>query len=388
MKVAYVSILSAEDPNTWSGLNFSIANCLRREGIDVTLVGPLYNPPRAFLSKARSKFRQVTSGRQFLWTRHTRLLRAYSREVARRLAYLECDVIFSPGTEAVAYLPHHVRTPVVLWTDASIGSMVDYYPWYRGLAPQCLAEAMECDTRVLRRAALACYTSEWAADAAIKLHGAQRDRVAVVPFGPNLASTVRKTEIAGLVSSRLRFPWKFLLVGVDWERKGGDLALAIVGELNRRGFPSELNVVGCHPPRTRAVPPYLKLHGFVNRQDESGRTRLTAFFRDSTFFLLPSLADATPVVYCEAMAHALPCIGTWTGGIPSVVRDGITGHLPQPGASVDEYVRRILESTDPIRYEAMARAAQHDSATRLNWDSSGARLKELLEERIAKVCVQ
>ncbi len=384
MKIAYVSIHSAEDPTTWSGLNRSIVDCLRGQNLDVTLVGPLYNPRQALVSKVRSKLRAVAAGRRFLWTRDHALLRAYGCDLAQRLARVECDVIFSPGTEAIAYLPESVRTPVAFWTDTPLAPLVNYYPWYTGLAPRCVREAVETDTRALARATLACYSSDWAATAAVALHGAAPGKLAVLPFGPNLDSAVAEAAIADLVRQRLQTPWRFLFVGVDWLRKGGDHALAVVTELNRRGFPSELDVVGCQPPAGRpALPAFVRLHGFVDRREAAGRRRLTEFFQRATFFLLPTIAEAFGVVFSEAAAHALPALATRTGGIPTAVRDGITGHLFAPDATVADWVDRILLSANPARYEALARAARLDSVTRLNWPASGVRLRNLLEEKIA-----
>ncbi len=376
MKIAYVTVLSAEDPLSWSGLNRSIADCLRAQGLEVVLVGPLFDRRRAFLSKVESKLRSLATGRRHLWTRNLSLLRFYGRKLAQELARVDCDLIFSPATEALAYLPDGVRQPVVFWTDAPMAAMVDYYPWYTGLAPRCLAESLATDTRLFQRASLVCFSSEWAAQSAIAQHGVAPHRIAILPFGPNLDTTVAEAEIPAVVAPRLQPPWRFLFVGVDWVRKGGALAVAVVAELNRRGHPARLDVVGCTPPGP--VPDFVKLHGFVSRREPAGRAQLAALFRRATFFLLPTLADATPVVFCEALAHALPCLGTRTGGVPSVVRDGVTGHLFAPAARATEWADRIIESARAGRYEAMARAAQCDSATRLNWAASGARLKSLL----------
>jgi glycosyltransferase involved in cell wall biosynthesis len=383
MKIAYVSIEPADDPNAWSGLNQSIADCLRRQNLEVNLVGPLYHSRRAFVSKVRSRLRQWPGGRRFLWTRDPSLLRAYGRDLARRLAALDCDVIFSPGTEAIAHLPASVRTPVVFWTDAPVAAMLDYYPWYSGLDPRAASEAMATDSRALHRATLACYSSEWAAGVAVTAHGAAPDKVAVLPFGPNLDSTVTEAEIAGLTRQRLQPPWRFLFVGVDWARKGGDHALAVVAELNRRGCPSELDVMGCAPPPDRAARrPFVRWHGFVDRRQADGRRRMAEAYRRATFFLLPSRAEAFGVVFCEAAAHGLPALAVRTGGIPAAVRDGAGGHLFAPDASVADWADRIQASALPVRHEEMSRAAHQDFAARLNWPAIGARLRTLLETTV------
>jgi glycosyltransferase involved in cell wall biosynthesis len=58
--------------------------------------------------------------------------------------------------------------------------------------------------------------------------------------------------------------------------------------------------------------------------------------------------------------------------VPTVVVDGETGILDDPGAAAESYAGRILAlMKDRPRYEVMARAAAARSASMLNWDVAG-----------------
>jgi glycosyltransferase involved in cell wall biosynthesis len=383
LRIAYVSIQPADDINAWSGLNHNIATCLRAQGAQVELIGPLAHAPRILWSKVRAVLRGWLTGRRHLWTRDLGLLRYYARETARRLETVDCDVVFSPGTEPITYLPKSIDKPVAFWTDAPFGAMLDYYPWYTGLGKGCIDEGLASDTEALRRTALGVYSSDWAARLAVEKHAAIPARLGVIPFGSNLKSSVAETEIDDLVNQRLRPPWRFLFVGVDWERKGADTVLAAVTELNRLGLPSEMIVVGCQPPQhIMPLPAFVKLEGFIDKRTEEGRQRMAALYRSTLLFFMPSNAEAFGVVFCEANAHAVPCLATATGGIPTIIQEGKNGRLLPLNAPVADYVQKIRETTDPLVYRQMAHDTLRAYRERLNWEVGGERLMALLRDTI------
>jgi len=57
---------------------------------------------------------------------------------------------------------------------------------------------------------------------------------------------------------------------------------------------------------------------------------IIAYYSASDLSILPSLMEATSISGLEAMAASLPLVGTTVGGIPELVKDGITGYLCDP----------------------------------------------------------
>jgi len=45
-------------------------------------------------------------------------------------------------------------------------------------------------------------------------------------------------------------PIKFLFVGVDWKRKGGDIALETIDLLDKKGYDVHFTACGCTPPNS------------------------------------------------------------------------------------------------------------------------------------------
>jgi glycosyltransferase involved in cell wall biosynthesis len=308
------------------------------------------------------------------------MLRHYAQSAASRLEGRQYDLLFSPGTEPVAFLPARLKTPLVFWTDAPFAAMHDYYPWYQNLASQSIEAAMQCDRLALQRAAAAVYSSEWAAETAVHAHKAEPSKISVIPFGANVTANIKPEHLERVIPERLKAPWRFLFVGVEWERKGGDKAVAVVAELNRRGYASELIVVGCDPRRLgRKLPAFVRIEGFLDKRTPPGMARLNELYRSSLFFLMPSVAEAYGLVFCEANAYGVPCLSTRTGGIPAIVEDDINGKLFHPNATPNCFVEYILAATVCSIYRQLASGALSSYERKLNWAASGWKIKNLID---------
>ncbi len=59
-------------------------------------------------------------------------------------------------------------------------------------------------------------------------------------------------------------------------------------------------------------------------------------------FVLPTLADFSPMALCEAMAMELPVIATAVGAIDELVADGDNGYLVPPG-DAEAFRQRLLD---------------------------------------------
>jgi glycosyltransferase involved in cell wall biosynthesis len=235
--------------------------------------------------------------------------------------------------------------------------------------------------RAARNVSLALYASDWAARSAREAYALSAEKVAVVPFGANLDPLPSAREVDAAIAARPRDVCRLLWIGVEWERKRGAMAIEIAQRIADAGTPVELVMVGCRPPDGCQLPAWVSVEGFVSKSTAEGRARLAELFTRSHFFVMPSLAEAYGLVYCEAAAFGVPSVATRTGGVPSIVVDGETGILEEPGADAERYAARILPLIrSRTEYEAMAYAACARSETRLNWDVAGRDVMARIEE--------
>jgi glycosyltransferase involved in cell wall biosynthesis len=375
MKVAFVTDRDPLDVHAWSGSIYHIYDTLCQTGIDITSVGNLANRyrPRNLIKKLA----YLSVGAKYHWYRDRLVVRSFGAQLERRLEMIDHDIVFSPGTVPIACL--RTEKPIVIWTDATFGQMVDFYPDFTDLARETITQGHDLEKVALSKCLLAIYTSDWAARSAQDDYGVIRKRVAVVPFGGNVASKYSEREIACFVERRIGSICKLLFIGVDWRRKGGELAIEIVRSLNDRGIESELHVVGCHAPV--GLPDYVKSHGFVSKRVERERKLLDELYQTATFFVLPTQADCVPVVLAEASAYGLPILSTAVGGVSTVVEDKVNGRtfpLTESATEYCDYIISLLRSPD--RYRQTSFAALHRYQRMLNWKAAGKRVRQLLEE--------
>jgi hypothetical protein len=60
----------------------------------------------------------------------------------------------------------------------------------------------------------------------------------VIPWGANFECNRTLDDIHTTIKAKSKRPCKLLFIGVDWVRKGGDIALRVVKELNENGLDS------------------------------------------------------------------------------------------------------------------------------------------------------
>jgi glycosyltransferase involved in cell wall biosynthesis len=301
-----------------------------------------------------------------------------ARDLARRLTPRLApgfDVIVTPaGITEIALLRTDI--PIVYAHDATFDLLNDYYPRFTGLLASNVREGHLLERMAVSRAALLTYPSEWAARSAREVYGAPAERVHVISWGANLDGAPRR---ARATRPRPRDACSLLFVGMDWERKGGPVALDALRALRRRGVNARLTVVGCRPPEVEGeagvrVIPRLDKGGWW------GRIRLARLYLDAHFLLLPTRADCTPVVLAEASAHGVPSLAADTGGLRGAVTEGENGYLLPPDADGEAYAALLEEIyRDPARHHALSCASRAAYEQRLNWDRWAGRMSALLD---------
>jgi glycosyltransferase involved in cell wall biosynthesis len=115
---------------------------------------------------------------------------------------------------------------------------------------------------------------------------------------------------------------------------------------------------------------FARFEGVVPNQD------MPRYYAIADVTVLPSLQEATSVTGLEAMASALPVVGTTVGGIPTLIEHGRSGLLVAPGNSEALAAAVIRTLQDPALAESLGAAARHRVCESFSWGSVAAETEQ------------
>lgn len=382
MKLGYVTNYDSRSltrSNEWSGTGYHIAQSLEKQAIPLAYVGPLDDQLIYRLVQKYKRHYHELFKQKYLKNPAPYILKDYARQISNKLLKTNVDLIFSASANPIAYLD--CKQPIVFWADASFASLLDFYPDYSNLCQETIRDWHRVEQLSHQKCQLAIYSSDWAAQAAINHYRIDESKVKVVPFGANIEVEHSLYEVKDLIESRPSKLCKLLFLGVEWYRKGGDVALKVATELNKAGLNTELTIVGCQPITEDPLPNFVKPLGFISKSTDQGKARISQLIAESHFLLLPSLADCTPIVLCEANSLGVPCLTTNVGGIPTIVKDNLNGKTFDVTANPLEYSNYVTNLfANYSSYIELALSSFNEYESRLNWNAAGKAVRKLLLE--------
>jgi len=153
-----------------------------------------------------------------------------------------------------------------------------------------------------------------------------------------------------------------------------------VNRLNEAGKKTLLFVVGDDIPENHRLNKHIVSFGFINKNLAGGEAQLIGLLKESSFLLLPTRADCTPVAFSEANSYALPVISTDVGGIPSVVTEK-NGRSFEIEDFIDEAIAFILNtSPGTTSYSELCLNSYRHYREKLSWIQVQNKFKEILQE--------
>jgi phosphatidylinositol alpha-1,6-mannosyltransferase len=113
--------------------------------------------------------------------------------------------------------------------------------------------------------------------------------------------------------------------------------------------------------------------GFASPDD------LQSAYRRAAVFAMPSRNEGFGLVYLEAMAHGLPCVGSVHDAAGDVIDDGVTGFLVDQSDCAGLAARLVQLLSDDSLRRRMGRAGQRRLRDRFSYSSFRDRFVDLCE---------
>jgi D-inositol-3-phosphate glycosyltransferase len=206
----------------------------------------------------------------------------------------------------------------------------------------------------------------------VRHYGAEASRIAVVPCGVDTELFAPGDQSAARAALGLDDRPRLLYVGRLAPIKGLETLLDGMARLRAAGSRAQLCIVGGdadepldgHEGELRARLSRLDLRDTVTFVGAQPQERLRAWYVAADATVLPSYYESFGMVALEAMACGSPVVASRVGGLPTTVRDGVTGVLvPEHDPAVlADTLERVLDDAD-LRWrlgrEGVRWAAQH-----------------------------
>jgi glycosyltransferase involved in cell wall biosynthesis len=381
IRVGFLSAFNYLDLTQWSGTLFYMQQALIQNGFHVTHLGT----PKVYPTWQRKLLYYGENFRNVLFPPSARppIRQQWLNQVEARIREANCDFIFAPiASKEIASL--NTSVPIIYLSDstAKLFCQEHFYTHVQGkqskLKRSTLEEIELFEAIALAKAEHVIYPSQWAAQSAIEDYGIAPSKVSTIPFGANLEHPPTAAEVLQNRQTNPLVPCRLLFVGMNWQRKGGDIAYQTLLELLRRNINAELAIVGTVPPphirhEKLTVIPHL------DKNSPQQRQHLNQLLQQSHFLLLPSRAECYGIALCEASAFGLPVLTTAVGGISTVVRNGRNGYKLPLAASSSDYADLLVQIlANPAHYQQLTLLSRTEYDQRLNWNCWAEGVYDLL----------
>jgi len=377
-KIAFLSDGDPRDKSLWSGTMYMMYSSFIQLGYEVEWI-----PATKYTEKEINFIERVASIHEKIlnrtFNRYQNLTKAFiaSRRIENKLKEADFDLLFvSNAINDIVFL--NIKQPIIYVNDILYDQHINYYPAYKGLGWYSKKILRYLEKKALQKCSAVLLPSEWSVDRAIDYYKLPSDKVHLLRFGANI-DVPQKNNFQ---PKKLTQPITFLFLSVEWERKRGDIALDTVELLVKKGYNVKLKVVGCIPPKESNL---MEVIPFLNKNNPKDYQELKDILVSSHFLFVPTEAECYGVVFCEASAYGLPSITTATGGVTSIVKDGINGFALPLNAKADEYAKIIepfLINESKFQELSKTSRARYDQA--LNWDVWRNELRNILNKIFEK----
>lgn len=290
--------------------------------------------------------------------------RARTRSVDRRLRRRlpEFDVVLQVGGLFASFRGDNPK-PVTLFCDYTTKLAELNYPLWFGMSKRVAEEWYALETALYQSCAMVFTASQNTRASLVQHYAVDPSRARVVGLGVH---EVYEHPAKSYDESTI------LLVGIDFERKGGPTVLRAFAKVRKHLPRAKLVIVG---PRAEGSQEGVVWLGYL-----PDRKQLHQLFSEATVVALPSVCEPFGFALIEGMSHGLPVVGSYADAMPEIIEEGQTGYLVPAGEADALADRLICLLSSPDICARMGSAGRARVVKQFLWKQVVQRIEEGLRE--------
>lgn len=301
-------------------------------------IGPV-NPPVVMRQKVWSKLCRIAGAQgSFFFFSEGRLKRIADEVHSKCQADARLD-FFHGFTPWILTRP---QRSYIAWSDCTFRDYVNIFHRREQFRRDDLERIEQSEAAWLKNASRVLFTSQWAAERAVRDYSLNADRVGSVGIFGEIDLPVRDAYTGGR---------EFAFVSTNFEAKGGRTVLAAFREVRKRHPDARLIIVGDRPSDASPEPGVTST-GFLRKEIPVEYRRFQQILSGARALVNATRCDICPVLFIEAGYVGCPVISTNKFAIPEIVDHGHTGLLlddsAQPSALAGA-MTWMLEHTNEYR---------------------------------------
>ena len=263
------------------------------------------------------------------------------------------------------------KTPVVIYTDYVVTMTAKAGKAYRMALPeQKIQVRIEQERAAFQRAAFVLTRSKAVANEVANEYRVGREKVLAAGGGSNVTRGVAFAAARPLAAGG-----RFLFVGRDFHRKGGDIVLTAFYQV-RKAYPFATLTMLTNAPNA------ITEDGVTSMSEISTDTLLSAY-RNSDVLVLASRFETWGDVLIEAMAAGLACVCPHAPPLDEIVLDGETGTLV--GDQSPEAFASAMKAfaANPRKSREMGEAGMARVNACFTWDITAEKIASRIDAAVA-----
>lgn len=361
------------DPQTWSGSSYYFFSALKRKNVLCAALSAKPSKATEYLLKGLS-FHPDIDKWKFKFHLNTHYYGQMTKAVIKEIGRLkdneaDYNVILQIG--AWYDLTKRNNALTVSYHDGNLQALLNSPFGYPKINGKVIERALRYEKRLYEKIDLIFPMSAWLANSFIKDFGVSPKKLLPVGAGINLPY-ISETENKDYTRPNLLF------VGKQFERKGGKFLLEAFHIAKKEIRDLTLTIIG---PSLTQLPDGARCLDFLSKNTEEGVKRLLSEYAAASVFVMPSLYEPFGIVFAEAMAHRLPCIGTNICAIPELIEDGVNGYVVPVSDSAALAKKMIALLKNPEMCRQMGNRGYAKYLKNYTWDEVTNKIMTGIKER-------